>query len=120
MSRGNASELNILIRGPNLQLVSSPIHYAKRLSIHVAVYQQSLPTDQVGSFSESLNDQLVTFSPTVYILYVICCCLKMTCCIVTLGDKDIIVHSTLQRLVKGDGWTLITDLAQFAGDRQGY
>lgn len=108
------------IRGANPQLVFSPIHYAKRPSIHVAEYQQSLSTNQVGSFSESLNDQLMTFSSTVYILHVIRRCLKMTCCIVTLGDKDIVIHSTLQRLVKRDGWTLITDLAKFADGPQGY
>jgi hypothetical protein len=49
----------------------------------------------------------MAFSATVYILNIICGSLKVTCCIVALGDEDVIVDTALQRLIQRNWRTLL-------------
>jgi hypothetical protein len=63
-------------------------------------------TDQVRSLSQALDNEFMTFCPTVDILDIICGGLKVAGCVVALGDEDIVVHTALKWLIQWDWGTL--------------
>ncbi len=78
----------------------------EKLLTHASLYLRVLflasviITNQVRPFSQALNNKLMALCPTVDILDIVRCRLKVAGCIVTLGDEDVIVHSALKWLVQ--------------------
>lgn len=62
--------------------------------------------DQIGSLSQPLNDELVALSPAVDVLHVICGGLEVAGGVVALGDEDVVINATFQRLIEGNRGTL--------------
>jgi hypothetical protein len=52
-------------------------------------------TNKVGPLSQALNNQILTFSPAIDILDIICSSLEMAGSIVALGDEDVIIDTAL-------------------------
>lgn len=48
----------------------------------------------------------MAFSSAINVLDIISGCLKVTSSIVALRDEDVVVYTTLKRLVEWDWWTL--------------
>jgi len=65
-------------------------------------------THQVRSLPQALNNELMTFCPTVDILDIIRRGLEVAGCVVALGDEDVVVHTALERLVQWNWGTLRT------------
>lgn len=84
----------------------------KLLAHHVRVYLRMLfpvlvvVTHQVRSLSQTLDNEIMAFCSTVDIFDVICCGLEVAGCVVTLGDEDVVVHTTLEWLIQWDRGTL--------------
>ena len=74
--------------------------------MYVNLFTPSIIAHKVCSFSETLNNEFVALCPTVDILDIIRCGLKVTGCIVALGDEDVVVHTALKWLVQRDWGTL--------------
>jgi hypothetical protein len=61
----------------------------------LSIFHCLLITDQVGPLSQPFNNKIMSLSSTVNILNIIRSRLEMTCCIVTLGDEDIVIDTAL-------------------------
>jgi hypothetical protein len=59
-----------------------------------------LITDQVSSLPQTFNDEFVALGSAIDILDIICGGLEMAGGIVALGDKNVVIDSAFQRLIK--------------------
>ena len=62
--------------------------------------------NQVRPVPQTLDDELVAFSPAVDVLYVVGSSLEVTGGVVALGDEDVVIDAALQGFVEGDRWSL--------------
>lgn len=62
--------------------------------------------NQVGSFPQALDDELVTLGSAVDVLDVVGSSLEVAGGVVALGDEDVVVDAAFQRLVEWNRGTL--------------
>jgi hypothetical protein len=70
-------------------------------------------SNQVGSFPQALDDELVALGPAVDVLDIVSGGLKVTGGVVALGDEDVVIDAALQRLVEGNRSALLWSATQF-------
>jgi hypothetical protein len=73
-----------------------------RITFHSSV----VITYQVRPLSQALNNELMALCPAIDILDIISRGLEVAGRVVALGDKDVIIHTALKRLIQGNWRTL--------------
>jgi len=97
------------------QRIKNPLPSRKEVKLAItqhmclAPFMQLILINQVGSLSEPFNNKFVSLSSAINILHVIRGSLKMTCCIVALGNEDVVIDTTLKWLIKWN-WRSLCDI----------
>lgn len=69
-----------------------------------------LLTNQVSTFPQSFNNQVMALSPTINISNIVRGSLEMTRGVITLGNENVVIETALKWLVQRDRWSLFTML----------
>jgi hypothetical protein len=70
-------------------------------------------SNQVGSFPQALDDELVALGPAVDVLDIVGGGLEVAGGVVALGDEDVVIDTALQRLVEGNRGSLLWLATEF-------